>query len=200
MSRERQNPRREGGVVPTDPEDFGRVGWPVEANQNAYTPAVAKFFADYDGPATARHICIYLNISPATFYAWIADEPEFAAAVAAARDRNDDDVEAALFRRAKGFVQPESKVKRKFMRVVKERDEDTGAPIDYEEIEVERTEQIHEKHFEPDVAAVKFWLSNRRRDSWSDRRVIEDNRDHAGLVEKFFAALPDVTPAEDDDE
>lgn len=194
MQRPRKNPRREGGVVPTKPDDFGRVGWPIEACQNEYTPAVARFMASYDGPGTARHLCIYLNISPATFYDWMEHVPAFAETVTRHRTMTDDAVEEALLSRALGTERKETKIKRKFVLQVKERDEETGVPIEYEEVEAERIKQENIKVFEPNVEAAEFWLTNRRPDGWSKRQVIAHEQSHGDLVDKFFREMQDITP------
>lgn len=95
-----------------------------------------------------------LNISVATFYAWIEKYPQFSDAVKAGELEADADVVSALFRNATGnrrIVQKEIKLPDR---------------VEVVDLEVEDA---------PNVAAQIFWLKNRARtrDKWRDVRASE---------------------------
>lgn len=95
----------------------------------------------------------------------------------AAREEPDDEVEAALFKRATGYNVPV--VKHYKLRRV-EYDEATGRKISEKEelVEVEETE-----HVPADTRAQIFWLINRRSERWqsSPERAAED--EGGGVIE-----------------
>lgn len=90
--------------------------------------------------------------SPVTIYNWAKANPEFLNAIKEGKFAADDAVEVSLFQRATGFSHPETKF---FCH--------EGCII---------TEETT-KHYPPDTAAAKFWLTNRRPEEWRDKQDIE---------------------------
>ena len=103
--------------------------------------------------ATNDALAERLDVSPRTIDRWIADIPEFGAAVREGREVADGKVVAALFARAVGL---ERQVTRAFCH--------DGKPVT-----ATWTEQVL-----PDVRACIFWLRNRRPQQWRENREIVD--------------------------
>lgn len=120
-----------------------------------------------DHPALARkltgegknkqEISEVLGIARSTLDDWRAQYPAFSVAFVLGAEDANDRVERSTFERATGYTHPEEK-----LLVV------NG--------EVERHHVT--AHYPPDVAAIKFWLTNRRKDRWSDKQKIE----HGGTL------------------
>lgn len=80
---------------------------------------------------------------------WKAQYPEFKKAVEMGYTDADAEVLKALFQTATGYSHPETKVMMWDGEIL--------------------TEEV-EKHYKPDVQAIKLWLTNRQRKNWSDRK------------------------------
>lgn len=80
---------------------------------------------------------------------WISRYPNFGGAIKRGRARTDDEVEAALIQRAKGYSHPAVKIFN---------EEGTALVVPYTE------------HYAPDTAAAFIWLKNRRPDRWRDQQ------------------------------
>lgn len=104
--------------------------------------------------ATNAEIAKSFDVSEATFYVWMQKYSEFSETLKEAKAYADDMVEAALFKKAIGFTQPETKV---FMTK-------GGVIVTHEMI----------KHYAPDTTAQIFWLKNRRPDQWRDKPEGDD--------------------------
>jgi hypothetical protein len=98
--------------------------------------------------ATNEDLARLLEVPRETVDAWLADVPEFAAAVKAGREIADATVAERLYARAIGYSHPAVKVF-----------QSGGEPL-----KVDYTE-----HYPPDVQACLFWLRNRRRQDWRDK-------------------------------
>lgn len=140
---------------------------------------------NHTGSATARELARELGVSPGTLAAWMRDFPAVKAAVTEMRHLADDAVESSLYKRAVGYEYLETSTS-----------ETTGGKDGSKTTETEKT-----VHVAPDVGAAKFWLSNRRRERWSERQVIEiegglkQALDHAAQVlELDMSQWKDVTP------
>ncbi len=95
-----------------------------------------------------------------------------------AREVADDEVEAALFKRAKGIEYEEKTYKTVINEV-------TG---EYEEI----CEKRVTKYIPPDPTSAMFWLTNRRPDRWKYKPAeVEGNESETGVV-----MIPEVSAIE----
>lgn len=107
---------------------------------------------DHAGNATTRELSRELGVSSSTLVRWMKEFPAINSAVREMRSYVDDAVESSLAKRAIGYSVVET--------TIKEDDESI----------VTTTKDVH---IAPDVGAAKFWLSNRRREDWADRQVVE---------------------------
>jgi hypothetical protein len=140
----------------------------------AYDPAYAKQAAKLcDFGATDDELADFFDVHRATIYRWKHEHPEFCDAVKTGKDVADERVERSLYQKATGYnVTEEQAVK---LKVDKYK----------EEVEVVQVE----KHVPADTTAAIFWLKNRRKDDWRDRKEVE----HSGNIGLSGAldALPD---------
>jgi hypothetical protein len=130
------------------PTTYRRKGQPTIYDE----ATVLATLYSHTGAATARELSVELGISTGTFAQWQRQYPAFKAAVAEVRSYVDDAVESALAKRARGF--------------------------DYLEISTSTgpkgtTVTEKEVFVPPDVGAAKFWLTNRRREAWTERKTVE---------------------------
>lgn len=93
-----------------------------------------------------------MGIGHSTIYEWQGKYPEFAEVMKKAKDRADELVENALFKRAIGY---------EYTEVVKERAKNGRLVVVKETV----------KENAPNVTAQIFWLQNRKPDQWKDRRA-----------------------------
>lgn len=113
---------------------------------------VVNTIFNHGGNATARELARELGISASTLSKWMKEYPAINSAVREMRSYVDDAIESALAKRAMGY------------------------DVDYEEVidgPKGTTTKTGTTHIPPDVGAAKFWLTNRRRDRWADRQVVE---------------------------
>ncbi len=113
-----------------------------------------------------------LGIDGATFYRWKLKYQEFCEAVTMAKEDPDKAVENALYRRAIGYT------KRIKKQVPVSKGQGLGSELEEAYIDV---------HVPGDVTAQKFWLNNRRPETW--REKVEHN--HSGEV-----TINQLTPEE----
>lgn len=109
-------------------------------------PERAKALADQG--ATDREIAQALGIAESTYYEFRNAHPEFSEAVKVGKDRADDRVEAALYRKATGYSFDSEKIFQY-----------EGSPVRAQTVE----------HVPPSDTAAIFWLKNRRPDLWRDK-------------------------------
>jgi len=102
----------------------------------------------YSFRLTDVEVCKIFNISPATLTNYKKDE-EFFAIIKKGKQVSDDRVEKSLFERAVGYDHPEEDIRVVNGKIVK-------------------TDII--KHYPPEVAAIIFWLKNRKKDEWRDKQ------------------------------
>jgi hypothetical protein len=119
---------------------MAKVGRPSDYDPKIHPQIVAKLAAEGKIVAEMSEI---IGIDDATFYRWQNAYPEFCEAVKAGKAQPDDEIEEALYRRAKGFTYKEK------------------SPLG-----------THEKVALPDTKAITFWLKNRRPEKWRDREEI----------------------------
>lgn len=102
-----------------------------------------------------REMAGVFGISWDLFKKWKRQYPSFADAINKGRLNIDAEVIAALYKRATGqFSVPHTEV-------IKYKDY-------YETLEME-------KHYPPDVDAIKYWLNNRAREHWQQRSAVEQS-------------------------
>ena len=126
-----------------------------------------------------------MRISSRTFYRWLKEYDEIKEAFEEGREFVDGNVETAFFKLCVGFkekiVKPQ-KIKRT------EYNDDGKKVAEYEEI-IDVEEEVYIK---PDVTAQKFYLTNRKPDTWrNDTKDVALNgeEDNTGVV-----MLPEVIP------
>lgn len=94
----------------------------------------------------------YFGVSDRTIYRWKASHPEFCQALKTGKEQADERVERSLYHRAVGYT------------------------FDSEEIRVLRDGTVvrvpKKEHVAPDTTAAIFWLKNRRKETWRDRREV----------------------------
>lgn len=104
---------------------------------------------------TDKEISQVFGIPLSLFKKWKKTYPSFRDAIDKGRTRADAEVIAALFKRATGqFTVPHTEI-------IKYRD-------DFETLTMN-------KHYPPDVDAIKYWLNNRAREHWQQRSAIEQS-------------------------
>lgn len=99
----------------------------------------------------------FFGVATSTWHLWKTKYPEFEKAILDGKEAADAQVEISMYRRAIGYSHPETKVFCNRWGVVKE----------------EVT-----KHYPPDVAAGKFWLTNRQPQKWAEKQEVE----HSGNI------------------
>lgn len=109
--------------------------------------------------ATDQEVADFFEVDVRTIYRWKHDHAQFCQALKAGKDIADDRVERSLYQRAIGYEQDEVKI---FMPASAE--SPVYAPF--------------RAKVAPDVTAAIFWLKNRRKDDWHDKREVE----HSGNV------------------
>ncbi len=110
---------------------------------------------------TNEQISYNIGINPKTLYDWMKKYPEIAEALALGKEVVDREVENALLKRALGYEYEE----------IKEEVSDDG---------FKRT--VITKQVAPDVAAIIFWLKNRKPDNWRDKQDINHSGENGGPI------------------
>ena len=110
-----------------------------------------------DAGATDVEVCNALDCDPVTLYAMLRREPDFLKARKGAKDHADSRVERSLFKRANGFETEEKTIE--------------GVPGPDGKI-ITQTVKVMKKQVPPDTGAAIFWLKNRKRADWQDRREV----------------------------
>lgn len=97
------------------------------------------------------------NVARSTLYLWMQDEKEFSDTVEKARDFYDGiKIHKALIKRAEGFAYTET---------TKEANTDPESG----ESRMVTTKKVR-KYYPPDVAAIKWWQSNRDAEHWREKQ------------------------------
>lgn len=119
-----------------------------EYNKIAYKLALVGF--------TDEQLASFFEVSVTSIDNWKSSKPEFLGALKKGKDMADANVVASLYKRANGFHKEEK-----------------------EEImyKGEKVELVTTKYYPPDVTACIYWLKNRQRDKWGDRKedLLKDN-------------------------
>ena len=113
---------------------------------------------------TIAEICKKVNIHKSTYYDWLKKNPDFSDAIKKAEDEFNDTIiveaKRSLMKLVKGYSTQEKKTT---TQDTGKKDEE-GKPI----IRV-KEHTVTEKHFQSNVAAVIFTLTNRDPDNWKNR-------------------------------
>lgn len=160
-----------------------------------------KAEGDTFGAGTITDICTLLGVPYRSVYQWMNEHEDFSHAVMRVRERADQLVVSAMRKRATGYsIENPVKVTEKTTRWVKASDlydiealTELGYEPD-EEIEVEvrdvkERETIQHTHVPADPNAAKFWLTNRQRKDWTERKEVDLKTDFAELVSKFVREM-----------
>lgn len=116
-------------------------------------------------------LAVAFGVALSTLGNWIAERPEFKAALEDGRIAADTKVAAALYKRALGYDKKVTKLATA-----------EGKFTDKEEIL---------EHVPADVGAAQFWLKNRQKQYWTDRSELEMVGD-TGIVVKFDIPRPSI--------
>jgi hypothetical protein len=122
-----------------------------------------------------REIAKKLGIGVSTYHLYENRYPEFLEAIKKGKAPVDDDVEKALLKRALGFEYEETMA------------EYSGATPKPGKRAQPSLVRRTKKMVPPDVAAIAFWLKNRRPEKWRDRH---DFQIPEGLTIKVVSAVP----------
>ena len=125
----------------------------------------SKYKPEYDQLAynygllgvTDKQLAEFFGVCEATINNWKHDHPSFLESLNRSKAQADAMVAQSLFKRATGYVHPETKIAT--------RDGQITDTLDVE------------KHYAPDPTAAIFWLKNRQPEIWRDKKemVIEEN-------------------------
>lgn len=108
---------------------------------------------------TDERLADFFEISVSTLYKWKTEHKDFSEALKKGKDIADSNVAVSFYERAIGYEHPDTHISNY-------QGEITKTPIT--------------KHYPPDTAAAKSWLSNRQPDLWRDKQEIE----HTGNPDK----------------
>lgn len=105
-----------------------------------------------------------MGIAEGTLYEWLKTYPEIKEALSRGKEPYDIEVENKMHDLCLGYVVP---LKKPFKLRKVEYDPDTGKKVrEYDVIET----AIEEEYVPPNVIAQKYWLSNRKPESWREKR------------------------------
>jgi transcriptional regulator with XRE-family HTH domain len=121
---------------------------------------------------TIEQLSKLICVSPTTIKNWMGGNPDFLAALNAARNVADELVEQSLFQRACGYSHEAVKL---FY------DKDLGKVIEHKYIE----------HYPPDPTAMIFWLKNRQSENWRERP--EASNDEIELPQPVYVLIANPT-------
>ncbi len=129
-----------------------KMGRPSLVNNDAVVDIVLRLTAK---GKTLAEIADVVGVSERALYRWQESHDDFRQALKDARAKSDDQVEAALFRKA------------------------IGAVIEEDVFVVDKFGTEHrgtiKKELAPDSTACIFWLKNRQPDKWRDKIMHEGN-------------------------
>lgn len=110
--------------------------------------------------ATDEFLADYFEIAVSTLNVWKHEHKEFAESIKRGKHEADQKVAESLYKRATGYVHPETKIATH-----------EGVITDTKEFD---------KHYAPDPTAAIFWLKNRQPKVWRDKQ----HHDHVLEVKK----------------
>lgn len=123
--------------------------------------------------ATMADLAERFKVARSTIYQWLAAHQEFSDAVRVGKEVADERVGFSVYERAVGYTYDSVKIMQY-----------EGSPV----------RVPYKEHVPPDVAAAKFWLTNRQPEKWRDRATNEvTGKDGAPLIPE--ASTRDVARA-----
>ena len=147
--------------------------------KNKYRTHVSPFLKEIGqmaaNGATEAEIAKKLGVAYSTFKFYKGQHPELADVLMTSKELADLNVEAALYKRARGYTTVE---------VTKERikNKESGK---YEMIETKTVE----KEVPPDTTAIQFFLKNRKPDEWREHQSIDVGMPVSEAAEKIQEIL-----------
>lgn len=106
--------------------------------------------------ASEKDLSRIFDVSPATIQNWKKENPDFAREIDRGKDKTDARVVATLVERCFGYNHPETKV------------------TNYQGVV---TQTVVTKHIPPDITGIKFWLTNRQKEHWTETTRVENQTD-----------------------
>ena len=113
--------------------------------------------------AIDRNIADFFQVSESTLNLWKLKHPEFSESLKRSRDEIDSQVERSLFHRAIGYSHRSEKVFQFQGQVI-------------------RAKTV--EHYPPDVAAMIFWLKNRKPGEWRQTPIDPDGDSKPPLIDE----------------
>lgn len=114
-----------------------------------------------------NEIAEFWGVSRRTLKRWMANKPDFCHIIKKAKSEADLQVESTLFKKAKGYDYIERHYEYRIPPGKNGKGKKTlEEPVRYLTKEVTR-------HVQPDIAAIIFWLLNRQRERWKDKRQLK---------------------------
>lgn len=140
---------------------------------SSYKPEYSKIAAAATRAGlTDKELADVFDVSERTIHRWKLDHEDFCQSLKIGKDVADDRVERSLFQMAIGYEQEEVKI---FMPAGA--DKPVYAPY---------TAKVA-----PSATAAIFWLKNRRKDDWRDKREDEAPKDDmSDVIRDLIAKLP----------
>jgi len=181
-------PRVKGGEASTNPHVITQdalpapiysVGRPSKYDAK-FHPLIGRFMS-IDG-WTVNRMCQELGIQEGTFYAWRKLHPEFNEAVQVGRDGINKLVENALLKIALGYSEEYEEVTTTYGGISELMVNGDCSEVAGTFIETERKVTKKKQVFKPDVAAIKFWLVNRKDNDWKSDNIKVQMK-HSGAVD-----------------
>jgi len=156
-----------------------------------YGPHMVKAAARLAGKGCSNEkISEGLKVTVDTFYRWRREHPEFDEAISDARLGDLDEIEAALFKRARGYSYEEVTT-----------EYTVPAGCDPEDVKAqEKKIKVTKKQMAPSESAHKFILSNRRKARWSEKIEAEVSGGlsiEIGLPESLGGSAPSESDSEE---
>lgn len=149
--------------------------------KNKYRTHVSPFLKEIGqmaaNGATEAEIAKKLGVAYSTFKFYKGQHPELAEVLLTSKELADLNIEAALYKRAKGYRYPEITTERRLNRK-------TG---EYEMIET----KVVEKEVPPDTTAIQFFLKNRKPDEWREHQSIDVGMPVSEAAERIQEILSD---------
>lgn len=111
---------------------------------------------------TDMEIAEVLEISDRTLRYWKSQYPSFASAMERSVDEANDAVERTLFKKAMGYTQK------------------------VETVSASGKKVVTEKTYEPDMGAIKFWLTHKKPDEYTPVKEVKQSLDFGDTFLKFL--------------
>ena len=160
-----------------------RIPYELLYDQKIHNP-LAEALAE--SAYTEEEIAAKMDIDRSTLSLWKKKYPKFLEAIRRGKEVPNQKVVKKLYERAIGYEY-----------------EETETIINAQSKEIQRVKRT-KKHMPPDVPAIRYWLNNRWKGEWGDRKAIDltDNTDyalHRKKIDKIFAEVKAEMDKEDED-